>query len=200
MENKQEPFTEDPAVKKEAENDIQTDETAAESPSTETVSSDKENGKDKKEKEKKLSHREQKELEALKAQLDEKTNQYLRLYAEYENFRKRSEKEKADCYTTAYADALTAFLPLIDSMAQAQQFAPEDEGIKALVKQQNDILTKLGITEIESDGAAFDPNFHNAIMHEENPALGENVITQTFQKGYMRGDKVLRHAMVKVAN
>lgn len=159
-----------------------------------------ESEKGKGKKEKKLSHREQKELESLKAQLEEKNDQYLRLYAEYENFRKRSEKEKADCYTAAYADALTAFLPLLDSMAQALQFSPEDKGIQALVKQQNDILAKLGITEIQSDGAPFDPNFHNAIMHEENPEVGENVVVQTFQKGYMRGEKVLRHAMVKVAN
>ena len=151
-------------------------------------------------KEKKFFHRDQKELEAAKAQLAEKENQYLRLYAEYENFRKRSEKEKTDCYNSAYGDALTAFLPLIDSMTQAMQFSPEDEGIKALAKQLSDILTKLNITEIESDGAQFDPNVHNAIMHEENPEVGENVITQTFQKGYKRGDKVLRCAMVKVAN
>ena len=170
------------------------EETAAES--TETSDGKEEKSK----KEKKLSHREQKELETIKAQLEEKNDQYLRLYAEYENFRKRSEKEKTDCYTAAYADALTAFLPLLDSLAQALQFSPEDEGIKALVKQQNDILAKLGITEIESDGAPFDPNFHNAIMHEENPDVGENVVVQTFQKGYMRGEKVLRHAMVKVAN
>ncbi len=156
--------------------------------------------KEKKEKEKKPSHREQKELESLRAKLDEKNDQYLRLYAEYENFRKRSEKEKAESYTAAYADALTAFLPLLDSMAQALQFAPDDKGIQALVKQQNDILAKLGITEMQSDGATFDPNFHNAIMHEENPDVGENVVVQTFQKGYMRGEKVLRHAMVKVAN
>ena len=154
---------------------------------------------EKKEK-KKFFHKEQKELEALKAQLAEKNDQYLRLYAEYENFRKRSEKEKTDCYNTAYGDALSAFLPLIDSMSQALQFAPDDQGIKALSKQLSDILTKLNITEIESDGAQFDPNVHNAIMHEENPELGENVVTQTFQKGYKRGDKVLRCAMVKVAN
>ena len=158
-----------------------------------------EKNEDKKEK-KKFFHKEQKELEALKAQLAEKNDQYLRLYAEYENFRKRSEKEKTDCYNTAYGDALGAFLPLIDSMSQALQFAPEDEGIKALSKQLSDILTKLNITEIESDGAQFDPNVHNAIMHEENPDLGENVVSQTFQKGYKRGDKVLRCAMVKVAN
>ena len=173
---------------------------AEETASPQETSADSDGGKEKGKKEKKLSHREQKELEALKAQLEEKNDQYLRLYAEYENFRKRSEKEKADCYTTAYADALTAFLPLLDSMAQALQFSPEDKGIQALVKQQNDILAKLGITEIQSDGAPFDPNFHNAIMHEENPEVGENIVVQTFQKGYVRGEKVLRHAMVKVAN
>jgi molecular chaperone GrpE len=164
-------------------------------PAGETTETEKKEKKDKK-----LFHKEQKELEAAKAQLAEKENQYLRLYAEYENFRKRSEKEKTDCYNTAYGDALTAFLPLIDSMTQALQFSPEDQGIKALAKQLSDILAKLNITEIESDGAQFDPNVHNAIMHEENPELGENVVTQTFQKGYKRGDKVLRCAMVKVAN
>ncbi len=164
-------------------------------PAGETPETEKKEKKDKK-----FFHKEQKELEAAKAQLAEKENQYLRLYAEYENFRKRSEKEKTDCYNTAYGDALTAFLPLIDSMTQALQFSPEDQGIKALAKQLSDILAKLNITEIESDGAQFDPNVHNAIMHEENPELGENVVTQTFQKGYKRGDKVLRCAMVKVAN
>lgn len=164
-------------------------------PAGETPETEKKEKKDKK-----FFHKEQKELEAAKAQLAEKENQYLRLYAEYENFRKRSEKEKTDCYNTAYGDALTAFLPLVDSMTQALQFSPEDQGIKALAKQLSDILAKLNITEIESDGAQFDPNVHNAIMHEENPELGENVVTQTFQKGYKRGDKVLRCAMVKVAN
>jgi molecular chaperone GrpE len=164
-------------------------------PAGETPETEKKEKKDKK-----FFHKEQKELEAAKAQLAEKENQYLRLYAEYENFRKRSEKEKTDCYNTAYGDALTAFLPLIDSMTQALQFSPEDQGIKALAKQLSDILAKLNITEIESDGAQFDPNVHNAIMHEENPELGENVVTQTFQKGYKRGDKVLRCAMVRVAN
>lgn len=174
----------------------ETEEPKAEAtPAGETPETEKKEKKDKK-----FFHKEQKELEAAKAQLAEKENQYLRLYAEYENFRKRSEKEKTDCYNTAYGDALTAFLPLIDSMTQALQFSPEDQGIKALAKQLSDILAKLNITEIESDGAQFDPNVHNAIMHEENPELGENVVTQTFQKGYKRGDKVLRCAMVKVAN
>ena len=175
-----------------AEETTPAEETAA--PQTEETPAE-----EKKEK-KKFFHKEQKELDALKAQLAEKNDQYLRLYAEYENFRKRSEKEKTDCYNTAYGDALAAFLPLIDSMTQALQFSPDDQGIQALAKQLSDILAKLNITEIESDGAQFDPNVHNAIMHEENPELGENVVVQTFQKGYKRGDKILRCAMVKVAN
>ncbi len=201
MENKQDP-TQNEQTNEQANEQARGEEAKAAdaeaTQATETPTEDKpekEKGKDKK-----PSHREARELEALKAQLAEKNDQYLRLYAEYENFRKRSEKEKNDCYASAYADALCAFLPLMDSMAQAQQFSPDDKGIQALMKQQNDILSKLGITEMQSDGAVFDPNLHNAIMHEENPDVGENVITQTFQKGYLRGDKVLRHAVVKVAN
>lgn len=189
MENKQDP----------TQNEQTAEETKTAETETETEK-EAESTTDKKEKDKKPSHRETRELETVKAQFAEEHDRYLRLYAEYENFRKRSEKEKSDCYANAYADALCAFLPLLDSMAQAQQFSPDDEGIQALVKQQNDILAKLGITEMESDGAAFDPNLHNAIMHEENPDVGESIITQTFQKGYLRGDRVLRHAVVKVAN
>ncbi len=153
-----------------------------------------------KEKDKKPSRKEQKEIESLKAQLAEKNDQYLRLAAEYENFRKRSEKEKSDLYAAAYGSALAAFLPLTDSLYQASLFTPDDEGIKALTKQNADILEKLGIKEMETDGKPFDPNLHNAIMHEENAEVGENTIVQTFQKGYLLGDKVLRPAMVKVAN
>lgn len=159
-----------------------------------------ETGEEKQKKDKKLSHKEQKELESVKKALEEKNDQYLRLAAEYENYRKRTDKEKGDCYVSAYTDALKAFLPLMDCLYQAQQFTPEDKGISALVKQAEDILNKLGIQEIQSDGAPFDPNFHNAVMHEENADLGENVVAQTFQKGYTLGDRVLRPAMVKVAN
>lgn len=157
-------------------------------------------GKKEKEKDKKLSHREQKELESLRSQLEEKNNQYLRLAAEYDNYRKRTEREKSDCYVSAYGDALKAFLPLMDVLYQAQQFTPDDKGISALVKQAEDILSKLGIAEMKTDGEPFDPNYHNAVMHEDNPDLGENTVTQTFQRGYMLGDRVLRPAMVKVAN
>lgn len=180
----------------------ETVETAAEETPAEEVKAAEQSSDDKKdkEKEKKPSRKEQKEIESLKKQLDEKNDQYLRLAAEYDNFRKRSEKEKSDCYAAAYGAALSAFLPLTDSLYQASMFTPDDKGIRLLLKQNSDILEKLGIKEMETDGKPFDPNLHNAIMHEENPEVGENVITQTFQKGYLMGDKVLRPAMVKVAN
>ncbi len=142
----------------------------------------------------------QKELESVKAELAESNEKYLRLAAEYDNFRKRSAKEKADAYNDAYSDAIKALLPLADSLDKALEFNPEDEGIKALCKLLTDTFAKIGVTAIESDGKEFDPNFHNAIMHEEDEAKGENVVVQTFQKGYMLGEKVIRHAMVKVAN
>ena len=142
----------------------------------------------------------EKEIESLKAQLAEAGEKYLRLAAEYDNYRKRTEKEKNDCYVAAYGDALKAFLPLLDVLYQAQQFTPEDKGILALVKQAEDILAKLGIRAMDTDGAPFDPVYHNAVMHEDNPELGENTVTQTFQRGYMLGERVLRPAMVKVAN
>lgn len=142
----------------------------------------------------------EKELESLKNQLAELNEKYLRLAAEYDNYRKRSAKEKNDAYTDAYSDAVKAFLPLADSLDQALEFTPDDEGIKALHKQFSDSCTKIGVTAIESDGAQFDPELHNAIMHEDDPEKEENIVAQTFAKGYKLGDKVIRHAMVKVVN
>ena len=151
-------------------------------------------------KEEKASKKAEKEIESLKSELAESNDRYLRLAAEYENYRKRTAKEKGDAYADAYSDAIKAILPLADSLDKAIEFSPEDEGIKALTKQFSDILAKIGVTAIESDGKEFDPNLHNAIMHEEDESMGENMVSQTFQKGYMLGEKVIRHAMVKVVN
>ena len=151
-------------------------------------------------KEEKASKKAEKEIEALKAELAETNDKYLRLAAEYDNYRKRTAKEKTDAYNDAYSDAIKAILPLADSLDKALEFSPDDDGIKALHKQFTDILAKIGITVIESDGKEFDPNLHNAIMHDEDEAMGENIVSQTFQKGYMLKDKVIRHAMVKVVN
>ena len=129
------------------------------------------------------------ELEHLKASLSAKEEQYLRLAAEYDNFRKRSQKEKESIYADAKADALTAFLPVYDNLERALKQETADEAFK-----------KLGISEIPALGESFDPNLHNAVMHVEDEAAGENTIVDVFQAGFKLGDKVIRFAMVKVAN
>ena len=144
--------------------------------------------------------KEQKEIEDLKKQLSDYDDRFLRLAAEYDNYRKRTTKEKSEAYADAYCNAVKAILPLADALDNALAFTPDDEGIKALSKLFSDIIAKLGVSRIESDGQEFDPKLHNAIMHEEDESFGENVISQTFQKGYTLGDKVIRHAMVKVVN
>ena len=154
----------------------------------------------KKEKKCKKSDKAEKEITELKAKLAEADDKFLRLAAEYDNYRKRTAKEKSEAYTDAYCDAVKAILPLADSLDKALEFTPDDEGIKALSKLFTDILSKIGVTAIESDGKEFDPNLHNAIMHEDDETKGENLVSQTFQKGYVLGEKVIRHAMVKVVN
>lgn len=144
------------------------------------------------------------ELEALKKQRDELQDKYLRVAAEYDNFRKRTAKEKEGVYADAYADALKHIFPIIDNLERAA--ACEDgqgvaEGVKMTLGQCEASLSKLGVETIASEvGTPFDPEIHNAVMHSENPELGENVISAVFQKGYKKGDKVLRFAMVSVAN
>lgn len=154
----------------------------------------------KKEKKCKKSDKAEKEITELKAKLAEADDKFLRLAAEYDNYRKRTAKEKSEAYTDAYCDAVKTILPLADSLDKALEFTPDDEGIKALSKLFSDILSKIGVSEIESDGKEFNPNFHNAIMHEDDETMGENLVSQTFQKGYTLGEKVIRHAMVKVVN
>ena len=136
----------------------------------------------------------------MRKQLDEQNDKYVRLYAEYDNYRKRSAKEKTDAYTDAYATAVKAFLPLLDNLERALEYEKDNEGFRMIVKQMNDIFDKLGVKEIESDGKEFDPNLHNAIIHEDDPEKGENLVLQTLQKGYTMNGKVIRHAMVKVVN
>ena len=169
------------------------EETAAEA--TEEVAEVKEEIK----KEKK-SKKAEKEIAELNEKLSVAEDKFLRLAAEYDNYRKRTAKEKSEAYADAYCDAVKAILPLADSLDKALEFSPDDEGIMALSKLLTDILSKIGVSAIESDGKEFDPNLHNAIMHEDDESMGENLVIQTFQKGYVLGEKVIRHAMVKVAN
>ena len=165
-------------------------------------------GKDKKKMKKAEAEiaRLEKELSTKEAALTEAKDQYLRVLAEYDNFRKRSVKEKEGIYTDAYVDALTQLLPVLDNMDRAAAYGAEDpespmaKGVELTRKSFVEALAKMGVAEIEALGCPFDPNLHNAVMHEENEEVGENTITEVFMKGYIKGDKVLRHSMVKVAN
>ncbi|MGH4139317.1 nucleotide exchange factor GrpE [Clostridium sp.] len=127
----------------------------------------------------------------------------LRTAAEYENFRKRTVKEKECIYTDACSDVLKEVLPVLDNLERALSVEGSGEdlrtGVEMTVRQFNDAFNKLGVEELAEDGE-FDPNFHNAVMHVEDEQYGTNEIVEVFQKGYKRANKVLRHSMVKVAN
>ena len=144
------------------------------------------------------------EIEALRAQVAEQEDRFLRLCAEYDNFRRRSRQEKDGVYADATADAVKALLPVYDNLERALQQETADEAYKKGVEMTMTGLKKafegLGVTEIQAAGQSFDPNVHNAVMHIEDESLGENMISQVFQTGFMLGDKVIRFAMVQVAN
>ena len=144
------------------------------------------------------------ELEKLRKQMDEKEEQYLRLAAEYDNFRKRSQKEKEGIYQGAKSDAVAAFLPVYDNLERALKQETADEaykkGVEMTMTGLKEILSKLGVEEIPALGEPFDPALHNAVMHVEDENAGENTVVDVFQAGFKLGEKVIRFAMVKVAN
>ena len=143
----------------------------------------------------------QKQLAAKEEELQACEDKYLRMMAEYDNFRKRSAKEKESVYADAYADCIANILPILDNLDRAsksENFEGVKKGLEMTVKAFDDALSKMGIAEIETK--IFDPNLHNAVMHVDDEALGESEIVEVFQKGYAKGDKVIRYAMVKVAN
>ena len=147
----------------------------------------------------------QKEIEDLKKQLADEKERYLRLDAEYYNFRQRSVREKSEAYESASIDAAKELISVIDNFERAAKAECSDEnfkkGIDMIFRQYLAVLDKLGIKEIEAEGAAFDPNFHNAVSSVENEELGENVVAAVLQKGYTSASgKVVRPAMVTVAN
>ncbi|MEF2797895.1 MAG: nucleotide exchange factor GrpE [Ruminococcus sp.] len=144
------------------------------------------------------------EEEKLKEQLDAANDKYLRLMAEYDNFRKRSAKERLEITDTAKGNAVSEILPVFDNFERALEAETTDEtykqGVEMIFKQFGDCLKKLGVEIIDPTGEVFDPNIANAVNQIEDPELGENIVAQTFQKGYKIGDKVIRYAMVVVAN
>ena len=129
---------------------------------------------------------------------------HLRLAADYDNFRKRTIKEKEQSYGNGKADAVEKLLPVYDNLERALNQPTEDEaykkGVEMTMTQLVNIFAGLGVEIFGNVGDAFDPNIHNAVMHTEDEALGENVISQVFQKGFRLGDKIVRFAMVQVAN
>ena len=134
------------------------------------------------------------------AELNEK---YLRLYAEYDNFRRRSAKEREAIYFDAKSDTLKNILPILDNMERATSFTEADkilEGMNLILKSFNENFSKMDVKEIEALGKTFDPNVHYAVMHVEDDNYGENEVVEVLQKGYICGEKVIRYAMVKVAN
>ena len=156
--------------------------------------------------EKKKLKKAEEQIAKLEAAAAEANDKYMRLYAEYDNFRKRSQKEKEGLYADAYIDALTQILPILDNLERAAMYGGDDnehplaKGLELTLKSFAETLEKMGVSEIPALGEQFDPNVHNAVMHVEDETLGENVVAEVFMKGYIRGDKVLRHSMVKVAN
>lgn len=143
-------------------------------------------------------------LEAAKAALAQEHDGYLRLAAEYDNYRKRSQKERESLYTEIRSETVEKFLPVYDNLeralAQDTQDAAFKKGVEMTMNQLVGVMEKLGVTGFGAVGDGFDPQLHNAVMHIEDESFGENVIAEVFQRGFRLGDKVVRFAMVKVAN
>lgn len=145
------------------------------------------------------------EIEKIKKELEEKADRLLRTLAEYDNFRKRSQKEKEQAYSDTKSDVLSAFLPVIDNIERAMEngnasYEDYKKGAEMIFNQFLKVMTDSGVKSFGEKGDTFDPKLHNAVMHIEDESLGGNEIAQVFEKGYMLGDRVLRPATVQVAN
>jgi len=145
----------------------------------------------------------EKRIAELEDALKAKEDQYLRMAAEYENFRRRSKEERETAYNDAAADTIGEILPIIDNLERASLYEDGEkvkEGLVMIAKSVSDVFSKLGVESMGSIGEEFDPNYHNAVLHAEDDSLGENEITDVFQKGYKKGNRIIRFAMVKVVN
>lgn len=145
------------------------------------------------------------EAEALKKELEKQKDQFLRMAAEYDNFRKRTEKEKAATYDNAVAATVEAFLPVVDNFELALKSDADvsddfKKGIEMIQKQLEGALEKLHVTSFGERGEEFDPNLHNAVSRVDDPELSEDHISSVYQKGYLIGERIIRHAMVQISN
>ena len=145
-----------------------------------------------------------KEKDKFEQQIEELTDRLKRSMAEFDNYRKRTEKEKSSMYIIGAKDIVEKMLPIVDNfergLAQAPENDPFAEGMKMIYKQMMTAFDEMGVKPIETVGKEFDPNLHNAVMHVEDDSVGENIVVEEFQKGYTYKDFVVRHSMVKVAN
>ncbi len=156
-------------------------------------------------KEKKFFGKKKEKKDKKDEKIEELTDKLTRQMAEFDNYRKRTEREKSSMYLVGARDVVEKILPVVDNFERGLAAAgdPEDpfvDGMNKIYKQLTAVLTDLGVTAIETVGKEFDPNFHNAVMHVDDESVGENIIVEEFQKGYMYKDSVVRHSMVKVAN
>lgn len=187
------------------------EDTEKESTVEQAADAEAEKGEESKEAEKKEKRRfgrkpsrEEEKIAALEKEKADLNDKFLRICAEYDNFRKRSQKEKDALYGDIKANTVTQFLPVYDNLERALKQNTEDEaykkGVEMIMTQFCSTLEKLGVAEIECLGEKFDPTMHNAVMHVDDEEKGENEIVEVFQKGFKLGEKVIRFAMVKVAN
>ena len=173
--------------------------TATEGAEATTEATPKESKKDKKTDKKELLA----EIEALKAEIAERDDKYLRMAAEYDNFRRRSREERDAVYENALSDTVSEILPIIDNLERAALYDDGEkvkEGLLLTAKSTISIFAKLGIEEFGAVGETFDPNVHNAVLHIDDDSYGEGEIVEVFQKGYKKGKHIIRFAMVKTAN
>ena len=162
-------------------------------------------GKKKKEKTFTFTKEQVEQMEAAAKQLETTKDQFARLAAEYDNYRKRTAKEKESLYQDAKADTIREFLAVYDNLERAAaapggEDDPHKKGLEMIFTQYKELLKKLGVAEIEAQGQPFDPERHEAVMHIDDENFGENQVAQVFQAGFILGDKVIRHAVVQVAN
>lgn len=191
---------------KEAEETVSKEQKASGEASKETAA-EGQTEKEKEEAEEPESMKKKKKKEKWEEKIEELEDRVKRQMAEFDNFRKRTEKEKSHMYEVGARDVIEKILPVVDNFERGLATVPEDQkndpvidGMDKIYRQLMTVLTDLGVEPIEAVGKEFDPNFHNAVMHVEDEELGENVVAEEFQKGYLYKDTVIRHSMVKVAN
>ncbi len=162
---------------------------------------------EKKEKKSSKKDKENKKIAELEEALKESEDKYLRMLAEYDNFKKRTQKEKESLYKEGIADSVANLLTVLDNLDRAASVDVEKsdarsvvDGVNKILEQAKEVFAKMGVEEIPAKGEKFDPELHNAVMHEDNEELEENTVSEVFLKGYKMGDKIIRHSMVKVAN